>query len=176
MRLLFFVLFLFITFLHAENTRIHSISSDFNQTITSTENETLIYEGNFIASKDENLAYWNYLTPNPKQIYFSEYQVIIVEPDLEQAIITRLDQLTDIPSILSDAIDSKEESQNEVEVTISGIVYTIHFQQDLPIKISYHDEIENKVEINLKNTKLNVDIDKTIFNVKLPSNYDIVQY
>lgn len=170
--------FLFIFFFTCKlifAAEIENISSDFTQTVTSNENISLVYKGNFVAIKNDNLAFWNYTEPLQKQIFFSNIQVVIVEPDLEQAIISSLEQVTDLSSILNEAIEKKGLNET-VELKIMDIKYKIFFNDELPIKITYKDELENDVIIELYNTLLNQNIDKSIFDIKLPKNYDIIHY
>ncbi|MDR0468119.1 MAG: LolA-like outer membrane lipoprotein chaperone [Campylobacteraceae bacterium] len=156
-------------------TEIKNISSDFTQIVTSNENMTLLYKGNFVATKNDNLAFWNYTEPLKKQIFFSKVKVVIIEPDLEQAIVTSLDQITDLSSVLNEAL-SKKKIDEIVEIEIMDIKYYISFKGDLPIKITYKDELENSVVIELYNTVLNQSIDSGVFDIKIPQNYDIINY
>ncbi|MFV0482466.1 MAG: outer membrane lipoprotein chaperone LolA, partial [Campylobacteraceae bacterium] len=108
--------------------------------------------------------------------YFEDSNVVVIEPDLEQAIITSVEKIPDISLVLNNALNSNQEKDKDVKIKIFEIEYTITFKDDKPTVISYLDEIENRVVINLQNTNLNMFIDKTVFEVKIPINYDLIQY
>ncbi|EIK4797082.1 hypothetical protein LJ782_001869, partial [Campylobacter jejuni] len=56
-----------------------------------------------------------------------------------------------------------------------NINYTIKLNQEQIQSISYKDEFENDVIINLNNQIKNPKINSDIFKVKIPQNYDIVR-
>ncbi|MDR2081276.1 MAG: LolA-like outer membrane lipoprotein chaperone [Campylobacteraceae bacterium] len=175
----FLTLLLFFTlFLHADDSAFKSISSDFTQTIKNIENDTIKYSGNFQAMSegDNNFALWNYKTPIVKTIYFINNDVVILEPDLEQAVITSVAEMPDISQILNEAVKTNKLTNKEITTSINDINYTISFQNGMPAKIAYMDALDNKIEILLHNTLLNINIDKLTFRVNIPSNYDVVRY
>ncbi|MDR2789998.1 MAG: LolA-like outer membrane lipoprotein chaperone [Campylobacteraceae bacterium] len=174
----FTLLLLFTLFSNADDNALKSISSDFIQTIKSVENDTIKYSGSFQAMNegDNNFALWNYKTPIVKTIYFINNDVIILEPDLEQAVITSVAEMPDISQILSEAVKTNKLTNKAVTTNIQDINYTISFQNGTPIKIAYTDALDNKIEILLRNTLLNINIDKLTFRVNIPPNYDVVRY
>jgi outer membrane lipoprotein carrier protein len=171
----FFVLFFSV--LCAQDS-IKSISSDFTQIITSTEGDSLKYEGNLQALNDgnENFALWIYKNPIEKKIYFTNNRVVMIEPDLEQAIITSIEEIPDMSSILNQALNANKLTNKDVNVTVLGTTYDISFKNGIPAKISYTDKLDNRIDILLKNTNLNINIYKLTFQVEIPKNFDIVQY
>ncbi|MDR1975669.1 MAG: LolA-like outer membrane lipoprotein chaperone [Campylobacteraceae bacterium] len=177
MRFLAFLL-LCVTFLNAEGGAFKSISSDFTQTIKSSENDTIKYSGSFQATSegDNNFALWHYKTPIIKKIYFANNDVIILEPDLEQAVITTVDEIPDISHVLNEALKANKLTNKEITVNIANVDYKISFQKNTPFKIAYTDALDNKIEILLRNTILNTNIDKRTFQAEIPTNYDIVRY
>jgi outer membrane lipoprotein carrier protein len=177
MRFLTLLLF-FTVFLSAEGSDLKSITSDFTQTIKSVENDTIKYSGSFQAMSegDNNFALWNYKTPIIKKIYFINNDVIILEPDLQQAVITSVEEMPDISHILSEAVKTNKQTNKAITVKIDDVDYTISFQNSIPAKIAYVDALDNKIEILLHNTFLNISIDKLIFKADIPKDYDIVRY
>jgi outer membrane lipoprotein carrier protein len=177
MRFLTFLLF-FTLFLNANDNLLKSIYSDFTQTIKSVENDTIKYSGNFQAMNDgaNNFALWNYKTPIVKTIYFINNDIVILEPDLEQAVITSVAEMPNISQILSEAVNANKLTNKTIITNINDINYTISFQNDIPIKIAYTDALDNKIEIFLRNTLLNINIDKLTFKANIPPNYDVVRY
>ncbi|MDR2100594.1 MAG: LolA-like outer membrane lipoprotein chaperone [Campylobacteraceae bacterium] len=177
MRFLAFLSF-FVLFLNADENAFKTISSDFTQTIKSVENDTIKYNGNFQAMNEgeNNFALWNYKTPIVKTIYFINNDVIILEPDLEQAVKTSVAEMPDISQILGEALKANRQTNKAITAAIGDINYTISFQDNMPAKISYTDALDNQIEILLRNTLLNINIDKLTFKVDIPPNYDIVEY
>ncbi|MDR0666008.1 MAG: LolA-like outer membrane lipoprotein chaperone [Campylobacteraceae bacterium] len=177
MRFLAF-LSIFILFLNADEGAFKSISSSFAQIIKSAENDTIKYSGNFQAMSEgsNNFALWNYKTPIAKTIYFINNDVIILEPDLEQAVITTIDEMPDISRVLNEALAANKQTNKAITVNIGEVDYTISFQNGAPVKIAYTDTLDNKIEIFLQNTLLNIDIDKLTFRANIPTNYDVVRY
>lgn len=169
MRLLFLSLIIS-AFLNANGAQIKTISSNFTQNIISAEGDLLTYEGSFYAS-NTNLALWIYEIPTHKKIYFLRDRVIIIEPDLEQAIQASIEDVPDIATMLQMAIDSKKELY---ETNILDINYFVDFKNGVPVSIKYTDKLENKNEIKLKNVKINEELDEKIFNFIIPKNYDII--
>ncbi|KGI55116.1 membrane protein, partial [Campylobacter sp. MIT 97-5078] len=55
------------------------------------------------------------------------------------------------------------------------ITYTIKLKNDEISSISYKDDLDNKVLIELSNQKRNTLINEEIFKVKIPANFDILR-
>ncbi|MDR0579100.1 MAG: LolA-like outer membrane lipoprotein chaperone [Campylobacteraceae bacterium] len=171
----FFILFLSVV---CAQDSIKSISSDFTQVITSTEGDSLKYEGSLQALNDgsENFALWIYKNPIEKKIYFTNNRVVMIEPDLEQAVITSVEEIPDMSSILNQALNTNKLTNKDVNVTVLDTIYNISFKNGIPAKISYIDKLDNKIDILLKNTNLNINIYKLTFQVEIPKNFDVVRY
>jgi outer membrane lipoprotein carrier protein len=169
---------IFFTALCAQNSSIRTISSDFTQIITSGEGDSLKYEGNLQALNDgsENFALWIYKTPIEKKIYFTNNRVVMIEPDLEQAIITSVEEIPDMSSILNQALSVNKQTNEDVNVTILDTTYKISFEDGVPAKISYADKLDNKIDIFLKNINLNINIYKLTFQIEIPEGFDVVKY
>jgi outer membrane lipoprotein carrier protein len=173
------VFIIFFGFLYAQDG-IKSISSDFTQIITSSEGDLLKYEGTFQALNDgsDNFALWIYKTPIEKKIYFTNNRVVMIEPDLEQAVITSVEEIPDMSSILNKALNTNgnKQTNKDVNVTILDVTYNIFFENNTPTKISYTDKLDNKIDVLLKNTNLNINIYKLTFQVEIPEGFDVVRY
>ena len=98
-----------------------TIKSDFIQTIVNEENSKIVYEGTFWATSNAK-ALWKYKKPVWKDIYFSKKQVVIIEPELEQAIITNIEDSPNITDILK---QSKKIDKNIYETTYDGTTYKV---------------------------------------------------
>jgi len=147
-----------------------TISSDFNQTITNDENSKIVYEGSFYATVDAK-ALWIYKKPVEKKMYFSKNQVVILEPQLEQAIITNLENTPNLTSILRSA---KKIDNNTYEAVYEELKYVIHTQNGIIASISYKDRLENDIKIELSNQQINTFLDDTLFKAKIPDGFDII--
>ncbi|MCZ6116377.1 LolA-like outer membrane lipoprotein chaperone [Campylobacter ureolyticus] len=145
-----------------------TLQSNFTQTVKNNENK-IKYSGNFIATL--NSALWSYKTPNLKDIYFNYEKVIIVEPDLEQAIITNL---SDVPNLMDILKDAKKIDKNNYEAKFDGINYNLKFKDEILDEISYIDKLDNEILIKFTNLKKDEFIDKSLLTPKIPSNFDLI--
>ncbi|EAH5310824.1 LolA-like outer membrane lipoprotein chaperone [Campylobacter jejuni] len=169
MKKTFLIFFIFIGQLFALDLNFNTFSSNFTQ-IVKSKNSTLSYSGHFILSKDQ--AYWSYDTPSKKEIYINKNQVTIVEHDLEQVIFSHLDNIPNLNEIFKKVslID-----KDKLVAKYDNINYTIKLNQEQIQSISYKDEFENDVIINLNNQIKNPKINSDVFKAKIPQNYDIVR-
>lgn len=168
MRIFVFLLFSCVQ-IFAFNTDYKSFSSDFTQRIRSM-NSTITYKGNFIITKKE--AFWNYKQPNKKQIFINNTQVVVLEPDLAQATYSTLNDTPNLTQIFQQA---KKVSATKYEAKYQKTDYTISLENDEVKTISYKDELGNDVLITLQNQKRNTPINKSLFNPKIPPNYDVIK-
>ena len=162
------VFLFFLSQILALNLDFDTLKSDFIQTINS-KNSTLSYSGSFIISKDK--AYWLYEKPSKKEIYINKNQVIILEHDLEQAILSRLENVPNLTQILKNAKKQGDKFIAKYENTD----YTITMQNENIKSVSYKDEFENEVLISLENSIKNPKINDEIFKAKIPPNYDLLR-
>ncbi|WP_458699466.1 LolA-like outer membrane lipoprotein chaperone [Sulfurospirillum sp. 1307] len=169
MKFLISVLLLFAS-LYANPLDFNSIQSDFTQIITNEENSTITYEGSFYA-KSNAKALWIYKSPISKKIYFNQNQVVIIEPELEQAIITNLKNTPNLTELLKDA---KKVEKNLYETSYYETTYKIFIEDDHIKKISYEDKLANQVTIELKNQSVNIFLDDELFKAKIPNGFDII--
>jgi len=166
-----FLIALLVSEIFAFFDTIESFSADFTQTVTDEKNKVLTYNGNLIASKPQN-AIWKYTTPINKDVYINEQNVIIIEPEIEQAIIRKIESNFDFFKMIQNAKESKE---NIYITKFKNINFTIVTKNNLIESISYIDEFENNVKISFKNQKQNKKIDKNIFIPNIPVEFDIIR-
>lgn len=166
-----FFLFLVLSFkiLNANDLEFDTLKSDFTQRITN-QNKSITYSGHFIIDSKFG-AFWQYENPNLKFVYFSKTNIIIIEPDLEQAVIT---QISDAPDLLTLLSGAKQINKSTFEANFDDVKYRIFTQNALPAQISYTDKLGNDVKITLKNTHKNEAINKELLEPKIPQNYDII--
>jgi outer membrane lipoprotein carrier protein len=164
--ILFFNILLFADF----NT-LTSFQARFHQTITNEQNSTIRYEG-LVFAKNGNRALWKYEKPIVKSIYYLGELVVVIEPELEQAIVSHVDKKYDILEILKNA---KKIGTNRYEAKCCQNVYTIFTKDGKIEKIAYKDKLENRVFIDFYEQKINQNIDNKIFEYNIPFYYDVIK-
>lgn len=148
----------------------NTISSDFKQTITNEENSKIVYEGSLYATTDKK-ALWIYKTPVEKKIYFNQNRVVILEPELEQVIITNLDNVPNITELLKQSIKKED---GTYETSYDSTTYVIHTKNDEITKITYSDKLGNSVQIELLNQTKNTVLDDSLFETTIPLDFDVI--
>ncbi len=170
MRLLFSTLLLS-TSLFAIGENMTTMQADFTQTITDDKNSTLTYKGNMLA-KRPNMAKWHYVEPIEKSVYIVDKEVTVVEPELEQAIIKKLDNSIDILAILSSAV---KVSKDHYVATYHEKEYEIYFSGKRIKSIHFSDAFDNQVGIVFTQEKINQKIDDQRFKAEIPLDFDIIK-
>ncbi len=160
------------TLLSANILNLSSLESNFKQSIVNEQNSRVIYSGKMYASKKNNQALWEYNSPIEKKIYYKDGNIVIIEPELEQAIFAKLSKVPNVLQLLSSA---KKTSANELVTTFNNIRYTITTEKEKIKTISYTDEIQNRVTIEFSAQKTNKRIDSDRFVYSIPDDYDILQ-
>lgn len=150
---------------------VNTYEADFKQNITDENNHTIVYSGHMFAKKP-NDALWNYTKPVKKEVYMNPYEVTIVEDELEQVIVKKVDSNFDFFKMIKDA---KKVGNSAYKTSFDGIEFHINMDGKLIKTITYHDEFENKIELNFTNQKLNENIEDYIFIPRYDLNYDIIK-
>ena len=151
--------------------QIELFEADFSQSITDDKDNVLIYNGHVVASRPQN-AKWSYKKPVKKDVYINKFEVIIVEPDIEQVIVRKVESKFDFFKMISNA---KEIKKNIYVANYKDSKFTIVQSDNLIESISYIDEFENRVKIVFKNQKQNHSINPKIFTPSYPLHYDIIK-
>lgn len=149
-----------------------SFESDFRQTIINDQNSKIVYKGKLYAKKEHNQALWIYTSPVDKKIYYSRGKVVIIEPELEQAIFAKLDK---VPNILTLLKQAKKIGENRYVTTFNNTRYTIVLKNDTLEKITYTDELHNRITILFTHQKSNANISDKRFAYQIPADYDILE-
>lgn len=161
---------IFIQSLIGDVFNFESISSKFTQTITNDLNSTITYKGSFYA-KNNKKALWIYNEPIEKKIYFNNNEVLIIEPDLEQVILTTLQNTPNISQILRDA---KQTSPNIFTASFDDIKYDIHLKNKTIDEIHYKDKLGNSVLLKFDELSYDTFLDDILFQPSIPKDYDII--
>ncbi len=165
------ILFLFsFSILLFANFNINSIESDFKQSITNEQNQTIVYYGKFYA-RDDNNALWIYKKPIKKLLYFLQGRVVIIEPDLEQVIFSKLENIPKILNILKKA----KQKDGKITAMCCDNTYNIKIIGNNIKTVKYIDKVGNKVTIKFYNENTNLILDDKIFEYKIPEGYDILK-
>ncbi|WP_345974040.1 LolA-like outer membrane lipoprotein chaperone [Sulfurimonas sp. HSL3-7] len=169
MRLLFAAL-LSITSLFAISEKTDTMQADFVQTITDDKNSTITYRGDMLA-KRPNMALWHYKEPVQKSVYITARNVTVIEPELEQVIIKKLNGSVDILAILGAA---EHVGKNSYRAYYSGKEYLISIKDDKIDTISYTDAFDNRVSIVFDKQQINQKIEDSRFKATIPQDFDII--
>ena len=161
--------FISIFLVSAYASPIESFLASFTQTITSEQNDSVKYEGIVYFQKDR--ALWHYKKPSEKLIFIHPETVTVIEPPLEQAIISTHNEMQKMQSLLENWLTSGTK-----EINHDGIIYRVSFKDNLPEKIDYLDTLENRVSVQLNDVKTNESIPTEHFIPKIPEEYDILNY
>lgn len=168
------ILFLYLTTfsLYANNFgNIKTFEAEFTQTIQNPSGTKVHYDG-VLHIKEPNTIRWQYKKPIEKFVYIKKYTITIIEPELEQAIITKLDKEINILALLKTA---KKISTNIYLSKFNNVDYTIELTNNLLKRISYKDELENNVIIDFKKVQQNHLIEDKIFKFRIPYDYDVIK-
>ena len=169
MRFLIILLFLYAS-LFAFDESIQSFQAKFVQTIVDEENKTLVYKGE-MHSKRPDMVLWHYNEPINKKIYLTKKRAVVVEPELEQAIIKKLQGEIDFFGILTSA---KAVDDTHYKATYKKIVFILTEVNGVIESISYTDELENKVRIVFREQRQNRPMEDSFFTPKIPKDFDII--
>ena len=155
----------------ADFTTMLNFQADFTQTIQDDHNKTLSYKGDVIATQPA-YALWKYKTPVIKSVYVLRNKVVMIEPELEQAIIKTMQSSFDFFTLLKSA---KKVSKDHYEAMFENVKYTILTKGNIVKTIQYEDEFENTITIKFTHQQVNQRIDLNVFNPYIPEGFDIIR-
>lgn len=165
-----FLSLLIIVPLFAIGEKTFTMQAEFLQTITDEKNSTITYSGDMLA-KRPNMAMWHYKKPIEKRVYITSANATIIEPELEQAIIKKLDNSIDILAILAAA---KKEAKNSYVAHYNNQKYHIFMQDNMIKTIRYSDAFDNIVTIVFTAQQINQNIDDSRFVADIPEGFDVI--
>ena len=150
---------------------INSFKADFMQSVTDDKNVSLHYSGNLSAQKPQN-AIWHYTKPINKDVYINQFNITIIEPEIEQVIIRKIKSNFDFFMLIKNAVKVKE---NTYIASYKGTEFTIMIKNNFIQSIFYKDEFENDVKIIFTKQQQNTKMEKEIFVAKYPLEFDIIR-
>lgn len=152
--------------------KITSFEANFKQIITNKNKKIIKYSGKvFFKIKKEPKILWIYEKPILKKVYIIGKKVTIIEPELEQVIIAKLDSNYNLAKILKNA---KKINNNLYEAKLQNIIYKIKLNNNKIKTISFKDNLDNKNEIIFENAKQNLKLDNKLFTFNIPYDYDVI--
>ncbi len=166
-----FLLQLLATLSFANIENINSFEADFKQDVINEKGDLLSYSGHIHAKKPQ-LVLWNYVTPVKKEIYVSKYEVVIIEPEIEQAIVKVVNSDFDFFSMIKNA---KKIGENSYSASFKDSIFKIKLFESKIESISYIDEFENSVKISFTNQEQDKEIDKGLFTPVIPQDFDVIR-
>jgi len=157
--------------LQATMKDLKSYQASFKQTIIDQDNVKIVYTGTFKALKPRH-AVWHYQTPVEKSVYINNQQVVIVEPELEQAIYKYSKNNFTLFNILDDA---KRVDKSTYEKRINDRLYKLKVDKNKILSLEYLDNFENKVFITFSKQKPNITLLSKVFHPIISEDYDIIK-
>jgi len=170
-KILIFVLVIKTMSLANEFDKLKTFEASFIQTITNPSGNKVQYNG-LIYIKEPSQIKWQYNNPIEKFVYIKRNTVTIIEPELEQAIVTKLDQEINIINLLKNA---QQINENSYISHFNNVDYSLVLENKILKEISYVDAIENKVLISFKNVQQNHQINEKTFNFTIPLEFDVIK-
>lgn len=168
------ILFLFVcvsTLFSFNIEKINTFQADFSQSIINPSGKEIIYKGKVYIKKPFNVL-WKYNDPIQKDVYLINDHVTIIEPDLEQAILSTLDKEINILHILQ---NGKQIAKNKYESILYNKPYIFSINNDKLTTIEYKDDVDNKIVIKFTHIVQNQPIEDSLYNFHIPHEYDIIR-
>lgn len=165
------ILILTITIFYGNIIEFDTYEAKFTQSVKNSSNNVIKYKGLIYIDKHANIL-WKYTSPIKKNVYIHNKTVIIDEPELEQAIISTLNNELNLLNLLNNSI---KVNTNTYENSLNDILYTIKLKDETLQSIKYKDHIDNIINITFSNNKKDHVLPKGIFMFTAPSHYDIIR-
>lgn len=159
------------TYSMAFSESVYSFAAPFEQRITDDQNKTIVYQGHVWAARPDK-ALWRYSDPIEKDVYIKGHRVIIIEPDLEQAIIKKIDNDIDLFALIAEARHIDDQTY---EAKYADQLFTIRLKEGVLAQIEYLDPFENEVVLTFTDQVQNKVIDDKRFSITIPNTYDIIK-
>ena len=146
-----------------------SMSCDFTQSVQSGK-KVAVYSGTVIVKKPLK-ALWSYKKPIKKEVYVGKNEIVIFEPEIDQATVQKNKSGFAIEEILKNA---KQKNAKQYEAVIDGTKITFELKDGFFDRLEYEDNLANSVTIKLTGCKKNIKLDDGIFVFKPSASVDII--
>lgn len=158
------------TSLMALNLHLKTFSADFTQTISGAKHSKIGYSGT-IKAKLPNMIKWDYIKPIKKTVYVNNDQITIIQPLIQQAIVTNINNTLPFFSIVKNA---KQIAPNRYQTLFNKTKIYLTTNKNKIVSIMYHDQLQNKVTITFTHQEQNKRLSNQIFHAVIPSSYDVI--
>lgn len=148
-----------------------SLQCDFVQTVTNQKGKTVTYSGVLMAKKPEK-ALWIYKKPVQKEVYISIKDVVVYEPQLEQAIVHAKHSAFGLEEVLKNA---KSLGGDRYGTVVDDMKITFVKKREFIENISYIDKLDNKVEISFLKFVKNPALEDKLFVFTPKPGIDILK-
>ncbi len=147
-----------------------SFSAKFMQKVTNPKKKVIIYEGT-VRMNRPNILKWRYIKPTRKEVCSDGNYVTIIDHDLEQVSIYKIDKGFDLAEVLKQA---KKYKDHLYLAHYGERYYTIATDDKNQIEqIAYRDDLDNIVNIHFINMQYsNHTIPQKLIRCNIPINYD----
>jgi len=162
---------LLILFVYGDILDFKTLKADFTQTLTNDKNNTITYQGTLFIKKPFDIV-WDYKKPIKKTIYITSYQVVVFEPEIYQAIITKNSKEINPLKILKNA---KKISSDLMVSRFKDKEYKIFHNSSNILKITFKDIANNNVKIIFNTYQKNIEIDDKVFIFTPSLDIDIIR-
>lgn len=150
---------------------IKTFQANFTQTITNSSDKNIEYSGEVFMKGNARIL-WKYQEPIIKNVFINNSYAIVDEPELEQAIYTKLHQEVNVLDIFQNA---QKVDDSQYKTTLYDIEYTLFLEKGKVKSIKYIDALENKINIEFQNIKENIELPNDLFEFYPPLSYDIIR-
>ncbi len=145
--------------------------ADFNQSVVNVDNNRTLHYNGHVAIKVPNRARWEYDKPVKKTICLLKDRAWVIEPDLEQATLYRLDKAIPLLAILEHA---KKIDETHYTARYNGVEYAIRVDEKKRLQsVEYHDELGNRVQLRFSHIDTS-DFNASLLQCTIPEDYDII--
>jgi len=147
-----------------------SFKSKFTQTITSDQNQKIVYNGEILFNTPDQFK-WRYTSPTKKEVCTDGRHLLVVDHDLEQVSSYRLTKGLDLPAILRNA---KPHRKSVHIAKYRGTYYTIQVNSRGELsRIAFKDDMDNNVLIVFSQMSYrNKPLPKSAMQCPQPKRYD----
>lgn len=163
-----------------------TFEADFQQRTIEVGGNDIQHQRGFFALKRPHRFLWRVDEPFEQTIVIEGQSVLIFDPDLEQLIQQQLDDFTEasLATLLTQTGDPLEPytvEGSDDEFTLRPRMaqkffeeMQLRFDGDSLTRIEVLDAFENRTEFNFYNTKLNSNLDDSVFELDVPEGTDII--
>ena len=148
------------------------LQARFLQKITNPQNKVIQYSGTVLMDRGNRFK-WRYMQPSRKEVCSDGQRVVVVDHDLEQVSLYRMDKGVNLGEILKRA---KHYKGRLYTAKFQGRTYTLELDEKGRIdQIAYRDDMDNVVNIRLMKIRALSKAPSTEqMRCPYPKSYDVI--